>query len=442
MTASKVVAPVAGITDLQSYVVDGAVDGHCDCMFLVNTCTRWDYPLLAALCAPRPLLLANTDADTLFPLDGVMRTRNKVKQIYDLYGASTNFGLVIGPGPHQDSQNLQVPVFRWFNRHLKLDESEIDIGDAKRIPPQDLKVFTSLPADQINDRIEYDFVATAAPAAVPATAEAWQKLREAWMSGLREKCFAGWPADSGPPATRRLFSETADGIQYEAYEFESQPSVALRIYLMRKAASRTGPIFLRVAESANTNFPTAGVRGLSPQILETLNALGTSDTLDSMTQKIRSDGIIYAVCFPRGIGPSAWSGDATQIRRRFMLLGQTLDGMRVWDIRRAVQALRSLNEFNDSPLTLQAEGDMAVNVLYASLFEQTINGLDLRRVPSSHMAGPDYLNVLKVLDIPEAAAMAAERCAVRLRPASPEGWEFPTTLAKSPFVKLKLEMTP
>ncbi|MEA1950758.1 MAG: prolyl oligopeptidase family serine peptidase, partial [Planctomycetota bacterium] len=52
----KAAAPVAGITDLENYVVDGCVEGHCDCMFMVNT-YRWDYPLLAALAAPRPLLL-------------------------------------------------------------------------------------------------------------------------------------------------------------------------------------------------------------------------------------------------------------------------------------------------------------------------------------------------------------------------------------------------
>ena len=48
----KAVAPVAGITDLYNHVVDGVVEGHCDCMFTVNT-HRWDYPQVAALVAPR-----------------------------------------------------------------------------------------------------------------------------------------------------------------------------------------------------------------------------------------------------------------------------------------------------------------------------------------------------------------------------------------------------
>ena len=66
---------------------------------------------------------------------------------------------------------------------------------------------------------------------------------------------------------------------------------------------------------------------------------------------MRSGGLFAYVC-PRGIGPAAWTGDEkkqTQIRRRFMLLGQTLDGMRVWDIRRTIQALGQIDETRGIP---------------------------------------------------------------------------------------------
>src|SRR5581483_10655632 len=137
--------------------------------------------------------------------------------------------------------------------------------------------------------------------------------------------------------------------------------------------------------------------------------------------------VVQAVFLPRGIGPTAWTGNSnrlTQLRRRFMLVGQTLDGMRVWDICRAVQALHCLKEFRQTPVALEAEGDMGVNALYASLFEPGISALNLRHIPSSHAEGPDYLNVLKYLDIPQAAAMAAERCRLRLRLDDMEGWDF------------------
>src|SRR5688572_16902046 len=102
----KCAVPVAGITDLHNHIVDGSVEGHCDCMFFVNT-HRWDYPTVAALVAPRPLLIANSDKDTIFPLDGVQRLHAQVRNIYRLYGAEDKLGLLITEGPHKDTQDLQ-----------------------------------------------------------------------------------------------------------------------------------------------------------------------------------------------------------------------------------------------------------------------------------------------------------------------------------------------
>src|SRR2546427_804098 len=136
---------------------------------------------------------------------------------------------------------------------------------------------------------------------------------------------------------------------------------------------------------------------------------------------------------PLGIGPTDWSGSdkkQTQIRRRFMLLGQTLDGMRVWDIRRALQAVQSFRNLQGVPLSVEANNDLAVDALYASLFETGIATLDLRQMPASHRDGPDYLNVLRVLDIPQAMALAAERSPVRLFETDAKAWDYPVAVAQ------------
>jgi hypothetical protein len=120
---------------------------------------------------------------------------------------------------------------------------------------------------------------------------------------------------------------------------------------------------------------------------------------------------------PRGIGPTEWTRDTkerTQIRRRFALLGQTDDGMRVWDVRRAIGALRSIPEAKSLPLWLQGERDAAVWCLYAALFEPDVKRLDLHELPPSHTSGPALLNVLRSLDVPQALALAAERAKVIL----------------------------
>ncbi len=60
---------------------------------------------------------------------------------------------------------------------------------------------------------------------------------------------------------------------------------------------------------------------------------------------------------------------------------------------------------------------MAGIVLYASLFEPDIAGLELWHLPNSHRDGPVFLNVLRYMDIPDAVAIATERTKVRIHPA-------------------------
>ena len=97
-----------------------------------------------------------------------------------------------------------------------------------------------------------------------------------------------------------------------------------------------------------------------------------------------------------------------------MLLGQTLDGMRVWDIRRAIQAIHFVRGGDPAKAGLRANGAMAADALYAALFEPTVSVLDLVNLPKSHMEGPDYLGVLKVTDIPQVTEAIADRVELKL----------------------------
>lgn len=407
----KVIAPVAGIADLQSYAVEGTVDSHCDCMFFVNT-YRWDYPLLAALCAPRPLLLENTDADALFPLDGVLRTEAAVKRVYQFYDAQTNFGLVIAPGPHHDSPDLQVPVLRWFNIHLKHQDPTIDTAVSKSIPPLRLRVLGRVPSNERNIEIERSFVPPAPEPIVPRDAAEWKDLKSLWMDGLRHRCFAGWPLDAGPLDVKLTYVDYKDTNDCMIEQFQSQGGVPLQLWIIRNPAADPRRVFLQLAD-----FHTKTSVGIKPLF----DAL-----IPDWRQQVASNTEV-AIFIPRGT-------NTTGLRRRYMLIGQTLDGMRVWDIRRAIQALQA----SPLPVWIRATGDLAVDALYASLFENNVAGLDLRDVPSNHYDGPDYLNVLRVLDLPQAAAMAADRCSLRLQPARPEGWEYLRAMAAFPAAHLRV----
>jgi len=434
----KAAVPVAGITDLQNHVVDGCVEGHCDCMFMVNT-YRWDYPMVAALVAPRPLLISNSDKDTIFPLDGVCRVHQKVRDIYRLYGAEDKLGLQITEGPHKDTQELRIHAFVWFNRFLKGENPVISEPAVPLLEPEQLRVFDELPADQVNTKIQERFVPVASAPAVPQTSQEWTALRDGWMKSLREKAFRGWPGESeaGPIDIDRVFSEEALGVRLTAFEFTSQSNVRLMLFCVENAKGDGTPSSgrLNILDEAGWTQWLAAMRTrferqLSGYALPEANL----PAFEAMRASLETNKCPAVYFCPRGIGPDAWSGDQKrqiQIRRRFMLLGQTADGMRVWDVRRAVQALRLLDVTAGTPVTVAAQGDMAGIALYASLFDSDIRRLDLVDLPPTHAKGPTFLNVLRFLDTPQAVAMAAERVSVQLHVETAAPWQFSQSVAAS-----------
>ncbi|MHB1036508.1 MAG: alpha/beta hydrolase family protein [Pirellulales bacterium] len=430
----KASVPVAGITDLENHVVDGTVEGHCDCMFTVNT-YRWDYAQVAALVAPRPLLLSNSDKDTIFPLEGVLRVHDQVRRIYRLNNAADKLGLLITEGPHSDTQDLQVPAFRWFNRFLKQDDSLVEKAAVPLFQPEELKVFAELPRDQSNTTIQETFTAMAPPPAVPENAEAFARQRDGWLESLRQKAFRGWPSQPGPLEMKEVFSVERHGLRLAACDFTSQHAIRLRLYVVRPAkAERIERVVLKAFDEKSWAKWLAEMQpGFAEELKEEGSAPGDAKAFEEACRKIQSQPYALAFVAPRGVGPTAFDPTLTkqtQIRRRFMLLGQTLDGMQVWDVRRAIQAVRSLDGLRAAPLWLDGDRQMGGIALYASLFEPEIAGLELRDLPKSHREGPNFLNVLRYLDMPQAVAMAAERSRVRIVADNREGWEFPVAVVK------------
>jgi hypothetical protein len=152
-----------------------------------------------------------------------------------------------------------------------------------------------------------------------------------------------------------------------------------------------------------------------------------------LRERLTGEDTVVVWLAPRGVGFTGWSQDerqAVQLRRRFMLLGQTLDGMRVWDIRQGLAVLRSLDRFHKSEVHLRGAGVMGVNALMAALFEPDLGGLEVEGLPSTFRAGPDYLNIMRIIEVPQAVAMAAEHCRVRVIGAAAGDWSYAGAVAE------------
>jgi dienelactone hydrolase len=383
----KVAAPVAGMTDLRNHVCDGAVEGHCDCMFFVNT-FRWDFRLNAALFAPRPLLIVNTDADNIFPLDGVTRLFTATRRIYEMYGAYDRIGLVIGPGPHKDSQNLQVPVLRWFHQHLRDQDPPVVRAAEKPFAPEQLRVLDAIPADQRNKTAQEFFGER-----LPPNVDSLETLRRL----LARDVFMGWPNVAPDLEVRLVASGGSSGRFLREYEFTSQTLVPLRVFVLGHEREVPTRVELRVLDESGWRDWLAAGRFEFGQALSrhTFSEMAASGA--RLPQLAPGSAVVW-FC-PRGVGPDRWEGDArkqVQIRRRFQLLGQTVDGMRVWDVRRALAVVRGLA--SGATVAVQARGVMASHVLHAAVFEENPLELNLEGLPETYREGPDYLNAGRITD--------------------------------------------
>lgn len=397
--------PVAGIVDLHSHVCEGdterlkkgVIAGHCDCMYMVNA-HRWDFPLVAALAAPKPLLLGNSDADDIFPVPGYRRLADKVSKVYKLYGAEDRFQLLETKGPHKDTPELRIGINRWMNRWLKNDTTtKVEDDLPPKLTPQQLKVLDKIPDNAINAKVP-DMLYKPVSIAIPETADEakkwWPKKREELLKELTTTSFRAWPQKAGEVKAESEFGGGDGRIGLNRsmnwlYQFESEPGMKFKL-------------------TANAIF------GDTPKRI-------VIDVGEVKPRVEYSDGLCHSTFHPRGTGKTLWaevgSVPETQIRRRFPLIGETLESGQVWDVRRAIQALSTIDEFKKLPIELRGEGPMAIVALYAALYEPGVTKLTLVNPPASFRdpGSPAFLGAAKILDHPHAVAMAAATKTVHLK---------------------------
>jgi hypothetical protein len=254
------------------------------------------------------------------------------------------------------------------------------------------------------------------------------------MNALRTECFRAWPAAPAKALAEKPASASAGGLRLTTAEFRSEAPFNFPLWLLHRedvAPENLELVVLNLLDddgwmefqaSATVGFP-AQFSGVAPD----------GDAFAQVRGMLMSKKWAMAYTSPRGAGPQSWSAlssaKQTHLRRRLLLLGESLESGQVWDIQQAAAALRSLPGMGKVPLWLQAENAMAANALYASLFIPEVTRLDLHHLPATHRDGPTYLNVLRHLDLPQAAALAAERATLAIYSASPDPWRYAEAVA-------------
>jgi dienelactone hydrolase len=373
----KCAIPVSGMSDLESYVSDKVINGHCDCMFVVNT-YAWEWTTLAALIAPRPLLFANSDHDRIFPMDGNYRIVSRLRRLYRMYGKPELFGDYASEGGHDYRPDLRIEIFQWMNRHLKNDTSPVQDVAFKFFPGKDLRAFPEdrdIPKDAINGKIDEVFVPRA-------------------KVGLPEKGkFAAWKSELIKELRRLSFRRFPERIPSAGYSIiNGSTSTWNELLVETEPGERTWvsfhPYLKPDAKKGNLVIFGEGERD------------GPLDWLAPLIGKTR-----YYWMSP----VSGWTKKSppNYVERAHALLGQTVDERRVWQIAATSRHLAGRKPARSWRLI--GRGQAGILAAYAAIFEPDITEVVIVDPPASHMEGPYFLNVLRVLDIPEALGLLAPR---------------------------------
>lgn len=390
----KVAVPVSGMADLPSYVNNRVINGHCDCMFFYNT-FQWPWARIAGLIAPRAQLFVNSDADRIFPMDANERVIARLERIYSLYGRSDYVDAMVSIGGHAYRPDLRQAAYRFINTHLKNDarpvaDSEVDLitGEQKNrfypIPIDQLRVFPEdgdIPKDELNTTIDEHFVPLARVA--PPAAGQFEEWQQALLTELRRVSFRSFP-ERIPPARVRPPAHPAE------QQLETEPGITVRLLQLTNATPVAKPsrLLLGIGDAESDQPFRATLRRLS------------------------QPGDVLYLGEPRGLGATRWTekNPPNYVKRSHALLGRTVDTGRVWDVIATARALRERHG-ETVPVLVVGEGAAALLAAYAALWEPDIAGVIMLRPPFTHgdAAAPQFLNVLRVCDVPEVLGMLAPR---------------------------------
>lgn len=379
----KAVAPVMGISTYAANVRENTQRLHCDCMFTVNF-RMHDMMHQGALIWPRPLLMMHGRKDALFPVAGYEEFERTVGAMYRAAGKPDAFGNVVVDTGHEDSNFLRETAVRFFDRHLlgAPADRRLDM-DYSNAPPETLAVFQGQPpADAGNYRVHETFTAREA-AAAPGSWSEWRSRASGLLTALREKVIAAVP--EGALEVKTLGKAAG----WDDLEISGGDGVGVRMLLRRPPKEKTAvPGLLYVASE-----------GEDPRAIE-----GLLRTVNSRNNSVR------AAVYPRGIGEISWDKSFWKdTLRNAMHTGLTVDMMRLWDVQRAVEAVRRESQLDAGRIMIAGSGVSGVLGLYAAILDPAVAQVTLIDPPESHTRGPVFLNVLRHTDLPEAAALLAPR---------------------------------
>ncbi len=391
----KACSPVCGTATLAAHIYDRVIDGHCDCMWWVNT-AQWDLADVAALIAPRPLLIASANQDGIFPIASIREAHSQLARLYKTLGKPEYLKYLETPGGHSYHELSRTAIFSWFLEHLMgrkvapADVGDLELDQSKLESFDTLRVYTAgSPSGNRALTIQDEFIKVAAAPEISTAADV-ERVRAEIVRKLRADTFNHFPRR--PPA---LAVEEEFALDFG--------------------------IGSRVAFTSEDGWRLHGVRrnpsdfkGTAPVVVVLKSPGEDREDSDTFAANIHARWITF-VAETRGTGDTSWGEDLNwHLRRATAWTGRTIASLRVWDALRALAAARALPGVDASQVSIAARGEMTVVAVYAAaldgkistvLLESPIATQNAASQPNGKGPATEMLNCLRYTDAPHLAGL-------------------------------------
>ena len=387
-----VVAPSCSAYTIGSQAKLGLVSRQCDCTFYPNF-HRLDFSAVAALIAPRPLLITCGQKDRLFPPLGYRQFYGCVKRIYDLYAGKEEsedglIRLVESSAGHEDTPLILLEVRKWMSKWLdgRTEKSRVENSvSIRELEPEQLICGVSE-----EPLANYDFpgrLFSTRNAVYPTTPSVWKERRKFLIDQLQQTTFNWFSRITATNITRSIRAEPGYSKNYsslEELEIETEPGV-----------------FVRTCE-----FYPKTSSSLITQTMFVIRLDGRNQGAEEFLPLLANAKII--VIHPRFSEVTLSVEKHSEVERTSMISGRTIAAMQIWDVWQVIR-----HKLKDIPIqsTIHIYGREIAGImaLYVALLENRVNHLILKDYLLSHQFGCALLGVMRYTDINEMVATIAPR---------------------------------
>ncbi len=326
----KAAVPCTYVTSREHYYMTGQPQDAEQLQFAM-TRNGIDFDDFFLPFAPRPLLIGGVSSDFFNP-EGTDLTYRRLRRIYGLLGRQENVKCVFGPGQHAYSRELREAAVNWFRVHLQGRAgdfiSEPDDG-IETLPVSDLwctregHVLTDMPEARTPYHCNLDAIPLRGPSADAA------ELRKRVTASLGIEARLG---EMIPLFPRTIRDQDIEGVRARSILFCSEPGITLAGCLLSVGE--------RVAPVCTLYLSETGTRDMDAVTGRFRDSLGERTSVFVLDVRGKGALIPHPVNGYPDTFPMTFFNTEAWLAWSAYCLGESLLGMRVFDVLRAAQCMR------------------------------------------------------------------------------------------------------